>query len=237
MLSIFNNKIGLLSLNGFYKTVQDKIWYRSWMRVTSDPVVSTFASNDEVLVGSWYNNEYSSTVKGFEIEWQTDFRFLPSPFNLFSLTANYSVLKNETTYPFSEVNIVQTGTTEGGRPIFEKVRSDSTFTGMMINQPKSLANVSLGFSYKKFDIYVSFQYIGAILTNRAVQEEFDNYKNAFYRWGLQGKLGLPVKGLELLFNVANLNNIQEKQYNRGDSRPTYVESYGWTADLGIRYSF
>jgi TonB-dependent receptor len=237
MLSIFNNKIGLLSLNGFYKTVQDKIWYRSWMRVTSDPVVSTFASNDEVLVGSWYNNEYNSTVKGFEIEWQTDFRFLPRPFNLFSLTANYSILKNETTYPFSEVNIVQTGTTSGGRPIFEKVRSDSTFTGMMINQPKSLANVSLGFSYKKFDIYVSFQYIGAILTNRAVQEEFDNYKNAFYRWGLQGKLGLPIKGMELLFNVANLNNIQEKQYNLGDSRPTYVESYGWTADLGFRYSF
>lgn len=237
MLSVFNNKIGLLSVNGFYKSVQDKIWYRQWIRVTSDPIISTFKQNDEVIVASWYNNDYASTVKGAEIEWQTNFRFLPKAFQSFSLTANYSVLMNETTYPFSEVKIVQTGITAGGRPIFAKVRSDSTFTGMMINQPKSLANVSLGFSYKKWDTYVSFQYIGSILTNRAVQAEFDNYKDAFYRWGLQSKLELPVKGMELLFNVANLNNIVEKQYNIGDSRPTYMESYGWTADLGFRYSF
>ena len=188
-------------------------------------------------VSSWYNNPYPSIVKGIEIEWQTNFRFLPRPFNLFSLTANYSILKNSTTYPYSEVKIVQTGTTESGRPIYEKIRSDSTYTGMMINQPKALGNISLGFSYKKFDIYVSFQYIGSILTNKAIQVEFDNYKNAFYRWGLQSKLGLPVKGLELLFDVANLNNHQEKQYNVGDKRPTYIESYGWTVDLGFRYSF
>jgi hypothetical protein len=48
---------------------------------------------------------------------------------------------------------------------------------------------------------------------------------------------LPVDGLELLFNIANISNHQEVSTMRGDSRPTYIESYGWTSDLGLRYRF
>jgi TonB-dependent receptor len=236
MLSFYSNKIGLLSINGFYKTVKDKIWQRSWTRIPGDDPVPYFPENAQVVVSSWYNHQYPVYVKGFEFEWQTNFWYLPKPFSFFTLTMNYSILKNETIYPYSEIRIIPVDTIRG-RVIFEKIRIDSTYRGMMINQPKAIGNISLGFSYKKFDIWLSYQYMGEILTSKANMQEYDKFKGKFSRWGLQAKLELPVKGMELLFNVANLNNIQEQQYFKGDSRPANLENYGWTADLGFRYAF
>ena len=237
MVAFHSNKIGLLSINGFYKTVDHKIWRRNWNRIIGDPVVPHFPADAEVEVTSWYNHDEPTYVRGIEIEWQTNFWYLPKPFSYFTLTTNYSYINNEAVYPYSEVSIIQTGVSDRGRPLFEKVRSDSTYSGSMLNQPKHLVNLSLGFSYKEFDIWVSYQYIGEITTAKAVQEEKDKYKTAFQRWGVQGRWGTPLKGLEVLFNVANINNILEQQYYRGDSRPTNLEAYGWTADLGVRYIF
>lgn len=240
MLAFHSNKLGLLSLNGFYKTVTDKIWRRTWTRIASDPKVPYFAANQEVDVTSWYNHENPTYVRGFEVEWQTNFWYLPKPFSYFTLTANYSYMNNQAVYPDSRVTVIQVGETDRGRPIFEKVRSDSTFTGPMVNQPTHLANISLGFSYKTFDIWFSYQYIGETLTSKAVQIEYDRYQTAFSRLGLQAKYELPLKklkGLEVLFNVANLNNLVEEEYYRGDTRPASLEAYGWTADFGVRYMF
>ena len=237
MFAFHNNKIGLLSINGFYKKVDHMIWHRSWTRVVSDPKVPYFDENESVDVSSWYNHDFPSYVRGLEIEWQTNFWYLPKPFSYFTLTTNYSYINNITTYPYSEVEVVQIGVSDIGRPLFELQRSDSTYTGAMLNQPNHLANISLGFSYKKFDVWLSYQYIGKILTNKAVMEENDHYKSAFYRFGIQGRLELPVKGMDLLFNLANINNIQESHYIVGESRPVFLENYGMTADFGFRFSF
>ncbi len=240
MLAFHSNKIGLISINGFYKTVTNKIWRRTWTRIVGDDPVPYFPSDAEVEVTSWYNHQHETYVRGLEIEWQTSFWYLPKPFSYFTLTANYSYINNQAVYPDSRVFVEQVGVTDRGRPIFQKFRSDSIFTGPMINQPSHLANISLGFSYKTFDIWFSYQYMGETLINRAVQTEFDRYKTAFYRFGLQAKYELPIKrfqGLELLFNVANLNNIVEEEYFRGDTRPASLEAYGWTADFGVRYMF
>ena len=240
MVAFHSNKLGLLSLNGFYKTVTDKIWRRTWTRLVGDEPVPYFPSDAEVDVTSWYNHEHETYVRGFEVEWQTNFWYLPRPFSYFTLTANYSYMNNQAVYPDSRVSVVQTGVTDSGRPIFEKVRADSTFTGPMTNQPTHLANVSLGFSYKTFDIWLSYQYIGETLISKNILFEKDRYKTAFSRIGLQAKYELPLKklaGLEILFNVANLNNVVEAQYFRGETRPASLQAYGWTADFGVRYMF
>ena len=50
----------------------------------------------------------------------------------------------------------------GGRPV--AVRVDSTTKGPMLYQPQNIANVSLGFNYKGFNAWLSFQYNGLIYT-------------------------------------------------------------------------
>jgi hypothetical protein len=69
--------------------------------------------------------------------------------------------------------------------------------------------------------------------------ELDGIKENFYRWDLQvtQKLTGKLKGFEVVGNFANLTDFMETQRLRGDVRPTYLENYGWTFDLGIRYRF
>ena len=145
-------------------------------------------------------------------------------------------INNETKYPWEEVSLVPSDTTNLGRIIYDKVRLDSAYAGPMLNQPSHLANASLGFSYKGFDSWLSFQYIGDIPVSISGAEEKHVDKIAFVRWDFQSRLELPVKGLELMFNISNINNMQEEQYMKGDSRPLHVESYGLTMDFGIRYT-
>ncbi len=236
-VALHSSKVGLFSINGFYKQVKDKIWSRTWTRLAEDEPIPPFSDVDEVDVTGFYNHEYQVTVMGFEVEWQTNFWYLPKPFSFFTLSLNYSYIHNETKYPWEEVNLVPFDTTDRGRIIYKKVRLDSAYAGPMINQPTHLANASLGFSYKGFDSWLSFQYIGDIPISRNGAEEKHVDKIAFVRWDFQSRLKLPVNGLELMFSISNINNIQEEQYMKGDSRPIHVERYGWTSDLGLRYTF
>lgn len=235
-IALHSSKIGLFSINGFYKRVEDKIWNRKWTRLAEDEPIAPFSEVDEVEVTGFYNHEYEVTVMGFEAEWQTNFWYLPKPFSYFTLTLNYSYINNETKYPWEEVSLMPKDTTTSGRIIYDKVRLDSVYAGPMINQPTHLANASLGFSYKRFDTWLSFQYISDIPISMSGAEEKHVDKIAFVRWDLQSRLELPVKGLELLFNISNINNIQEEQYMKGDTRPLHVESYGLTIDFGVRYT-
>jgi TonB-dependent receptor len=236
-IAFHNKKVGLFSINGYYKKAKDKIWNRTWTRLAEDEPIPPFSEFDVVDVTGYYNHKYNVTVKGFEVEWQTNFWYLPKPFNFFTLSLNYSYINNKTKYPWEEVNLVSVDTTDAGRVIYNKIRVDSAFAGPMINQPSHLANASLGFSYKGFDSWISFQYISDIPISLSGAVEKHVYKIAFVRWDFQSRLILPVKGLELLFSIANINNKQEEQYMKGDPRPIHVERYGWTSDFGIRYTF
>jgi TonB-dependent receptor len=232
------NKIGLLSVTGFYKTVEDKIWSRSYQRIRGDELIDPFPDNSVVNMTVWENHPYTAYVEGIEFEWQTSFFYLPKPFNFFTLYANYTFTHSETHYPYTRIdNVVPPG---GGRPV--AVRVDSTTKGPMMFQPKHIANVSLGFNYKGFNAWLSFQYNGLIYTgmNYRGAPRLDSQKDYFYRWDLQltqkFRIG-KVKGFEVIANIANISDFTESQRLRGDPRPIYQENFGMTADLGSRYRF
>jgi hypothetical protein len=112
----------------------------------------------------------------------------------------------------------------------------------MLYQPKNIANVSLGFNFKGFNAWLSFQYNGLIYTEKNYRgaPRLDGQKDYFYRWDLQltQKFKIAkVPGFEVLANIANISDFTESQRLRGDSRYTYQENYGMTVDLGVRYRF
>jgi len=235
-LSVHTGKIGLVTLGGFYKTVEDKIWYRSYKRIKGDPIIEPFPDASLVNVSLPENHQYSIYLKGVEVDAQTSFWYLPKPFKFFTLYANYTYTNSQTQYPYTKiVNVVPPG---GGRPV--PVRIDSTTTGPMLNQPRDIFNASLGFNNKGLNIWLSYQYNGEIFTStNATQKELEILKEYYNRWDLQisQKLRGKLRGFEVLAKIANLTNFTETTRMRGDPRPTYVEKYGWTADLGVRYSF
>lgn len=230
------NKIGLISFTGFYKTVNNKIWYRSYRRLQNDPIIEPFPNSSIVNVSSWENHKYPIYLVGGELEIQTSFWYLPAPFRYFTINANYTYTQSETQYPTTRIeNIVPPG---GGRPI--PTRIDSVQAGPMLYQPKHITNFSLGFNRKGLNIWTSFQYNGMIYTGKNYQvDELDPLKEKFYRWDFQvsQKLRGKFQGFEILVNLANLSDFAEKSRLRGDIRPTYLEGYGWTTDVGVRYRF
>jgi TonB-dependent receptor len=235
-VAVYNNELGLASVNGFYKEVKNKIWSRTYYRIKGDAVLPGFADNDLVQVTETVNHTDPGNVKGIEFEWQTNFWYLPSPFNYFSLNFNYTILKSQIQYPTTRVYTTYT-TASNGKTSATMHRVDSTVTDRILNQPNNIANVSLGFNYSGFNAWLSFQYTGDMLTGWSYQKELVQHKNHFYRWDFQVAQELPVKGLVLLFNVANINNMQETSGLSNDYRDTYIESYGWTSDLGLKYNF
>lgn len=235
-LTFHGNKAGLVSVSGFHKTVRDKMWHRNYQRLRGDPIIEPFPDASLVNVTAWENHQYPIYLTGLEFEVQTSFWYMPRPFNYFTIYANYTYTKSETQYPLSYVeNIIPP---EGGRPVATRI--DTTSTGPMLFQPTHITNLSLGFNRQGLNIWLSFQYNGEIFTGKNVRvEELDPLKAHFYRWDLQitQRLSGRLSGFEVMANLANLSDFTETSRLRGDPRPTYIESYGWTADVGIRYRF
>ena len=236
-ITFHNQKIGLLSVSGFYKTVKDKIWNRRFLRIKGDPLVRFYGPNAVVDMDIWENHPFEVELRGAEFEWQTSFWYLPAPFKYFTLNLNYTFTDSKTKYPNSRLE--QVTPDGGGRPV--TIRIDSVITGPMLFQPKHIANASLGFNYKGLNTWVSFQYNGQIFTSKNFfVDELDGVKENFYRVDLQLTYDLPLKlpgKLQLLGNVANLSNFNEVSRLRGDPRFTYREAYGFTSNFGVRYSF
>jgi len=235
-IMFYGNEIGLFSVSGFFKEVKDKIWRRSYTRIPGDPIVPGFTNADQVQISEWSNHSDPGFVKGVEVEWQTNFWYLPGPLSCLSLNLSYTFLRSEQQYPTTRVWTTVT-LDSSGRPRPKLNRVDSSSTDQLQFQPNDIMNASLGFNYKGLNAWLSFQYSGVTLTGWTTQSELIPYRSSFYRWDFQVSQKLPVDGLELLFNIANISNHQEVSTMRGDSRPTYIESYGWTSDLGLRYRF
>lgn len=237
-VTFHGNKIGLFSVNGFYKTVEDKIWGRNYPRVSSDPVIEPWVASDVVDVALVENHPYDIYLAGAELEWQTAFYYLPKPFSFFTLNMNYTYTQSQTVYNVSSTEQV---TPEGERfPI--TVRNDEVLEDRMLNQPRHIGNVSLGFENAGFNVWLSYQYNG----NNLVGNNFNNplldvLVRDFSRLDLQLQYKFPLKRLpgtlQFLGNFGNLTNFIEGRSLRGDPRPTNEVSYGTNAELGLRYQF
>jgi TonB-dependent receptor len=237
---VSGDKIGLLSVTGFYKEVKNMIWTPSVYRTSGQAwpfgtdISRYFGDNSTVLITIPQNHNFPVFLKGLEFEAQTNLWYLPEPFNYISLNVNFTLISSETKYEYSKTAQDPSKTDSRGRPITYTV--DSIYAGPMLNQPKSIANISFGYNYEGFNLWLSYQYTGSMVSSFPNLTEFETNVSQFAKWDLQVAQKLPIKGLELLFNFANINNPVGYQNYLADSRATYVESYGWTMDLGIRYS-
>lgn len=233
-------KLGLFSVSGFYKKVNNQIWARSYTRIKGDPIIDEFPDAANVDVSIIENNTNEITLKGFELEMQTSFWYADNFLKYFTVSTNYTFTNSSTFYPTTRIEDIVTYPPGGGRPTFERIRIDSLIEGPMMLQPKHIINASLGFNRKGLNAWLSFQYNGGVLESTHPRfSELDILKKEFYRLDLQVsyKFSGTLKGFEIIGNFANLNDFVEQKIYRDEKRQLYMENYGWTVDLGARYSF
>ena len=242
LLTIHSNSIGLLSVGGFYKTINNFVYSTSY-HLHSKAVYDRFgvsgldslnsflpyltAADDDATLYTFVNSQYKAYVKGIEADFETRLWYLPGLLNGIVLGVNYTHIYSKATYPlFDETaarGVILTFT-------------DSTRVDRLVDQPNDIINAYIGYDYKGFSARVSFVFQGNSVTNVAGYPEGDGFSQNYFRVDASARQTLPLKGLELYLDTNNLNsepNISTEPAIDGFTSENY---YGLTANLGVRYT-
>lgn len=232
--SVYENHIGLLTAGYFFKEIDNLIVGYNFRTKDSEKINNRFELPQSATstINTWINLDETSTVKGFELDWQTNFWYLPKHFRGLVFNINYTHITSETTYPF------QTSVKVGTGPFAKTVFVDSTRTGRMPNQPDDILNVTLGYDIGGLSTRLSYLYQDNVLVSaHSTYDELDSYTGAYKRWDLTVFQKLPWDGLKLYMNVNNITNRPDRSLVSIRELLSSANYYGRTADLGIRYDF
>ena len=234
--SVYENHIGLFTAGYFYKEMDNLIVPIKYYTKDASKVHDRYPlpqQGDPTTIYTWTNLEEISYVRGIELDWQTNFWYLPSYLKGLVFNINYTHITSETRYPYYY-------TKRTGRfPFYTYTTVDTTRSGRLIDQPDDILNVTLGYDIGGFSARLSFLYQDNVFgAAHTTYKELDSYTAAYYRWDFTAYQNLPwYKGLQLYLNVNNISDRPDRQYTSVLEKLSSVSYYGRTADLGIRYKF
>lgn len=220
----FYNKFGLFTVGTFYKELEDI----DYIRVSRNLEAGQFRGFE---ITRPVNGESKATVRGLEIDLQTNLRFLPHPFNGILLGANYTYVQSETFFPLFEIGPRST------EPPFQPTIIDTTRQNRFPGQADHIVNVSMGYEKGGFSGRVSMVYQGITLGTIGTRAELDGYTDQFIRWDLIVKQKLGDSGFTIILNANNLSNTPERTFLGSNTFLTEEQFFGWTGDIGIQYNF
>ncbi len=234
--SLYSNEIGLLTLGGFLKQI-DNLIFQEQIYINASNIFKYFPpgfiSNATLPSGTpqlttFVNDSNRATDYGLEFDWETHFWYLPQPFNGLVLNVNYTHVFSEEKYPY--VGIPTTGRS--------RVPFDTSYTTRLLYQPDNIANLSIGYDYKGFSIRVSMIYQDNIFSGPNYWPQLRTTTAAYTRWDISAKQDLPWHGLQLYGDISNLNSEDDIQVIQAPTGvPQAQQSYGMTGDLGLRIRF
>jgi TonB-dependent receptor len=230
--SVHEDNVGLFSAGYFYKEIDNLIVPITFLTRDASKIHyrMPLAYSVDTEIRTWINLEKTSYVRGFELDWQTRFWYLPSVLNGLVLNVNYTHINSESFYPYQKS--VKVG-------LFGSKLVDTTRSGRLIDQPNDILNLTMGYDFGGFSARLSFLYQDNVLRSADIkQEELDEYTDAYSRWDFTAYQKLPwVEGLQVYLNVNNITNRPDRLFRSVLERLSDVQYYGLTADLGVRYSF
>jgi TonB-dependent receptor len=225
-LSFYKNSIGYLSVGLFYKELENIDYIR-----TTRLQEGEFSGYE---LTSPVNAEGTSTVKGIEIDFQTDFRFLPKPLNGLILSTNIAFIKSETFFPVFKIG------PRSPDPPFRPTIIDTVRSGKLPGQPDVTASFTLGYEIGLFSARASLAYQQDILNEIASTSLGDGLSEGFSFWDFRLNQSFKsAPNLTFFFNVNNILSENEKDFiGSGDiSKKSRDFSYGLTASTGIKVKF
>jgi hypothetical protein len=218
----------LFAISPFLKRIDDMIFSQS--SYITDP--SKYSGLPSYTKGfgltTFINNPNRVDVYGIETEWQTNLWWLPQPLNGLVINVNYTHIFSGATYPYTYY-------TNSGFPYFRSIYVDTSYKDRLVDQPNDIVNFSIGYDYKSFSILTSLIYQANIFNSTNFYNSLRSDKSKYLRWDISAKQGLPWFGLEVFFDINNLNGEEDVYAIRGSGFPNSISDYGLTADLGIRW--
>ena len=190
------------------------------------------------------NNSRDAFLNGLELEWQSNFWYLPGLFKGLVLNVNFTKQSSEAKYPIVDKSQIITGydTTEVFgeiriTPIRETVYTDTFYTARMIDQADEIFNLTIGYGYKGFSIRASMKYTDDLFRRAEYNENYNEFTKERFDYDIAIRQKLPVDGLNAYCNITNIGRSKYVAINKGSGRPT-VERYGGIGfAFGLRYKF
>lgn len=237
-VSFYSGKYGLLSVGVFSKVFTNYITKKSYVIPVSEAVEMGLPPSAWSVDNFPVNLPDKGYVKGYEVDLQTNFKYLPKPFNRvilnFNITQLWSSVYNE---KWEQVNVwsdaEQTIVIDYDNSYFYKEE------GQLTSQIDLVMNSTLGYEHKGFSFRISTQYQGVDLINTLnnTEKEFQQeYNDDWLRFDLSmsQKIGKYVK---VKFFIANLTNVGEREYVY---KPEYWlddNRFGAVYQLGLECKF
>ena len=227
----FYNRFGLFSVGTFYKELENIDYIRESIRLGG--YYSPYLTNMKGwTVTSPENLEDKTKVDGWEVELQTNFKYLPSPLDGILLYANFSKIHSESQYPYSIYRMEYLTTP----PYVRATVTDTARIGRMIGQADKIMNITIGYEKGGFSGRLSMIYQGNAIRGVAMDDAEDSLDDDFIRWDLVMQQHI-YKGIRLIAQISNLTNQEEKSHIRFETLPTSREYYGRKIDIGIQFEY
>jgi TonB-dependent receptor len=227
-VAVYDNSVGLLAVTPFLKRIDDQIFGQATFITDPSKYPGVPSYTKTFSLSTYVNNPNRVDVWGIEAEWQTHFWYLPGPLSGLVLNVNYTHIFSSAEYPY-------TITVHSPVYPFPTVHIDTTYTDRLIQQPNDIVNVSLGYDYSQFSILASMIYQSQVYNGTDFYNSLRSDKTKYLRWDLSVKQGLPWTGLEVFFDLNNINSEADLYSIRGSGFPTTESNYGLTANLGFRW--
>ncbi len=229
--TVYKSQWGLFSAGAFYKQI-DNISYPWRTNLFDQETADAFGwSNFKGYELRSFINSGESTVRGFEVDFQTNLRFLPEFFHAFVVNINYARLFSQTESFFLTSETVLISQVP---PIFETSFTTNVREVPLPSQAPHVLNLSLGYDKKGFSSRISGTYQGTQASGYSSNKDFDRFILNFWRWDLSLKQRLSTNWSTFL-NLNNFSNQQDIGFTRTDTYRNTVETYGMTANFGIQY--
>ncbi len=235
-LSIYTGKTGLFTIGAFYKKLENQVLNYELTIINAEEEYGLDPIYENKKLSKPINNKWPGYVKGLELDWQTQFSYLPKPFNGILLNMNLTYMQSETRYPF--FSFYKKYISEP--PYVINVGEHDSRVNTIIGMPDVVANVSLGYELGGFSGRLSAYYQSATITSaQANNKSLDQDKDALMRLDLQlSQKFKKVLGLAIYLNINNItNNPDRRILTYHPSKLTNEEVYGVSGDIGIRYKF
>ena len=192
-------------------------------------------------IATFVNNPDDALLTGFEVDWQTNFWYLPGVLRSVVFNVNYTRLNSDIDY---QSFIVQKVDPEC-RLRCETEQVGIARPGRLFQQGKDVVNMALGADIGGFSGRVSFRYQGDIAVSLApINPADDQFSQPRYGWDLSLRQRLPLEGLSLFLNGVNLSHPAQNDNVRRvvglDAETptdaiTRIAYYPRRYQIGIRY--
>ena len=223
-------QVGSLTLNGFYKEIENFFY----QEVRQDVITNGSGDTRPVTVRGPANFDGTGKVKGFEVAYQQTFDFLPSPLDGFGVQANYTYIDSEG-LPNSFLNAGEvpnnsTVAPSGNLPLEQLSKHNYNVAGFYEKGPLSVRaayNWRSRFLLTAADVIFPYYSIFNEPTGQLDASIFINVSDAF---DIPGGIRIGVQGVNLLNEVTRTSQaytgdpdrLAPRSYFMNDRRFSFI---------------